>query len=541
MDSPHIAEYAYPRAQKIEYDVRVGDGEGEYPNNAQARAKLRELAQADFEAGLDQPEYALDVDLVMLQDMEEYPDYAGLQSIHGYDTVTVIDEIIHMKAKVRMTYYKADILTEKYLSVTLGDVSAVEQAVSGSNIMAGSISGNRLIQGSVDGSVLRNLSVEYAKFSNATIERLAADAIVAIRADIHELVAGSVTTDQLYADLAAIAIAELTTANIQNANIDWAQIKNLTAEIARITEAEIKTATITAAQIQDLNATVASIADARIQNATITAAQIQNLNAKVAEIVFLTASTGEFDLATIKNLLSNALVLEEGLAGSMMITNLAVTSANLLNATIGKLVIKGEDGKYYAVMVGSDGVIHTQPAEVTEDEIAAGETEGGMQIVEETINAQSINGQTIKAQEALFNTVLTAALNAGKITANDAMLASATIPLLYATAIKALGNTLDISANESIQLIVGEVEAAKVYDSAEPPEEAPEAGKLWLDRGVTPPVMRRWRGADVPTGRDFETATEGNPLIVSSRGQVSEIAVQARCIAQQGRVGRSFP
>lgn len=569
VDSPHTAEYAYPRAQKIEYDVRVGDGEGEYPNNAQARAKLRELAQADFEAGLDQPEYALDVDLVMLQDMEEYPDYAGLQSIHGYDTVTVIDEIIHMKAKVRMTYYKADILTEKYLSVTLGDVSAVEQAVSGSNIMAGSISGNRLIQGSVDGSVLRNLSVQYAKISLATIEKLTADSLTAIEAHIHELVAGSVTTDQLYADLAAIAIAELTTANIQKANIDWAQIKNLTAEIARITEAEIKTATITAAQIQDLNATVASIADARIQNATITAAQIQDLNAIVAEIVFVVAGSANFDLATIKNLLSNALVLEEGLAGSMMITNLAVTSANLLNATIGKLVIKGEDGKYYAVMVGSDGVIHTQPVEVTEDEIAAGETEGGMQIVEETINAQSINGQTIKAQEALFNTVLTAALNAGKITANDAMLASATIPMLYATAIKALGNTLDISANESIQLIVGEVEAAqdsadsantaaksaqstadsaqqtaefaKVYDSAEPPSDTPEAGKLWLDRGVTPPVMRRWRGADVPTGRDFETATEGNPLIVSSRGQVSEIAVQARCIAQQAGSGDPSP
>ncbi|PWL93745.1 MAG: hypothetical protein DBY08_04435, partial [Clostridiales bacterium] len=46
------------------------------------------------------------------------------------------------------------------------------------------------------------------------------------------------------------------------------------------------------------------------------------------------------------------------------------------------------------------------------------------------------------------------------------------------------------------------VESARIYDSAEPPEEAPEAGKLWLDRGVTPPVMRRWRGADVPTGRD---------------------------------------
>lgn len=537
VDSPHINDFPVIYAKKIDYDVTVGDK----LSTSAARKKLKELADEDLKNGIDAPKISLNSDFVRLDLSEKYKSLANAYSLHLYDNVKVIANDYSINTGVRMVKYTFDCIGQKYTDTELGDINESGAMVFGYEIVRGSMDGNRLVSNTVNGDKLRNLSVEYAKFSNATIERLAADAIVAIRADIHEIVAGQITTDQLYADLAAIAVAEITTANIQNANIDWAQIKNLTAEIARITDAEIKTATITAAQIQDLNATVASIADARIQNATITTAQIQDLNAKVAEIVFLTASTGEFDLATIKNLLSNALVLEEGLAGSMMITNLAVTSANLLNATIGKLVIKGEDGKYYAVMVGSDGVIHTQPVEVTEDEIAAGETEGGMQIVEETINAQSINGQTIKAQEALFNTVLTAALNAGKITANDAMLASATIPLLYSTAIKALGNTLDISANESIQLIVGEVEAAKVYDSAEPPSDTPEAGKLWLDRGVTPPVMRRWRGADVPTGRDFETVTEGNPLIVSNRGQVSEIAVQAICIAQQAGSGDPSP
>lgn len=537
VDSEHINEYPVIYAKKIDYDVTVGDK----LSTSAAMKKLKELADEDFKNGIDAPKISLNSDFVRLELTEKYKALANAYSLHIYDSARVVADDYSINVLVRMVKYTFDCIQQRYTKTELGDITETSAAVYGYEIARGSLDGNRLVSNTVNGDKLRNLSVEYAKFSNATIERLAADAIVAIRADIHEIVAGQITTDQLYADLAAIAIAELTTANIQNANIDWAQIKNLTAEIARITDAEIKTATITAAQIQDLNATVASIADARIQNATITTAQIQDLNAKVAEIVFLTASTGEFDLATIKNLLSNALVLEEGQAGSMMITNLAVTSANLLNATVGKLVIKGEDGNYYAVMVGSDGVIHTQPVEVTEDEIAAGETDSGMQIVEETINAQSINGQTIKAQEALFNTVLTAALNAGKITANDAMLASATIPMLYATAIKALGNTLDISANESIQLIVGEVEAAKVYDSAEPPSDTPEAGKLWLDRGVTPSVMRRWRGVDVPTGRDFETTIEGNPLIVSNIGQVSEIAVQAKCIAQQAGSGESSP
>ena len=60
---------------------------------------------------------------------------------------------------------------------------------------------------------------------------------------------------------------------------------------------------------------------------------------------------------------------------------------------------------------------------MTQDEIAAGQTEDGRQIVATTINADSINGTTINAQQAILNTILTNALTAGKITAAEAMLA----------------------------------------------------------------------------------------------------------------------
>lgn len=540
VDSPHIGDYPVIMAQKIDYDV--SSGSDEFKTDTAARNELKRLAALEFsENGLDLPAYGMEVDFVMLQDTQEYANYAGLQAVFLYDTVTVVDEMIGVSAKVRVTGYAWDCIAEQYNRVTLGELQDLDRTVYSYNLPTAGISGSKIMPGSADGNILRNLSVQYAKISLATIEKLTADSLTAIEAHIHELVAGSVTTDQLYADLAAIAVAEITTANLQNANIDWAQIQNLTAEIARITAAEIETATITAAQIQDLNAAVASIADARIQNATITTAQIQNLDAKVAEIVFLTAGTGEFDLATIKNLLSNALILEEGLAGSMMIRNLAVTSANMLNATVDKLVVKGPDGQYYRIHIDSDGGIRTEAVTVSQGEIAAGETDDGRQIVASTANVGSLNATTVKASEAILGTIFTESLNAGKITAGDAMLASATIPLLYATALKALGNTLDISANESIELIVGEVEQAKVYDSSEPPEEAPEAGKLWLDRGVTPPVMRRWRGVDVPAGRDFETAAAGNPLTVSNRGQISEIAAQASCLAQQAGSGEPSP
>ena len=81
VDSPRINDYPVICAQAVEYDVKVGqEGIG---NASQARAKLRELAEADFaENGADLPAVGLDVDFVALGETEEYKDYADLQAVH---------------------------------------------------------------------------------------------------------------------------------------------------------------------------------------------------------------------------------------------------------------------------------------------------------------------------------------------------------------------------------------------------------------------------------------------------------------------------
>ena len=237
--------------------------------------------------------------------------------------------------------------------------------------------------------------------------------------------------------------------------LNLVRIENLTAEIARIATAAIGEATIEAAQIHDLQAQVAQIVAASIQDAHITTAQIDDLAAAVAKLIHAEVGVGEFTLAEIKNLLAEALVLEQGSADSMYITNLAVTSANLLSAMLGKLVLKGEDGKYYQVMIGADGTIHTQEVEPSEAEIEAGETESGQGIVDTSANFADLTAQNIKGNEGIFQTILAQSMTAGKLTAGEAMIASATIPTLYATSIQAIGNSLDLSANESITLMVG--------------------------------------------------------------------------------------
>lgn len=265
-------------------------------------------------------------------------------------------------------------------------------------------------------------------------------------------------------------LSNLDDSNISRAGISLTKIQGVDAELARITQAEIGKVKIGAAQIQDLKAQVAQIVTAVIQTAVIDWAQIEELKAAIIEVLHAEIQVGTFTLAEVENLLAEALVLKKGTAESMYITNLAVTSANLLSAMLGKLVLKGEDGKYYQVMIGSDGTIHTQEVQPSEAEIEAGETESGLGIVDTSANFADLTAQNIKGNEAIFQTILAQSMTAGKLTAGEAMIASATIPTLYATSIQAIGNSLDLSANESISLIVGgNVQALEglIYDAQE--------------------------------------------------------------------------
>ena len=459
VDSPRINDYPIIYARAIDYDVKIGqDG---IANAAQARAKLTELAEADFANGLDLPSVSLDVDFAVLGETEEYRRYADLQAVHLYDTVRVVAKEAGIDAAVRVTGYKWDALGRRYESVTLGELTEVKTSVYGYQLADKSVGTVKLQNGAVDSAQLRDLAVQYAHINTAAVEQLSANSLTALKAYIHELAAESVTTDQLYADLASIALAQITTANIESANIDWASIGALSANIATIAKAHLADADIEWADIASLTAAVADIAEAKIAGASITSAQIDDLNAVVAGILHAQVATGEFSLAEIGNLLASAFILEQGSANSMMIKNLVVTEANMLNATIGSLVMPGDDGKYYEIVVGTDGVLSTSEVSVTQEEIEAGVTSGGKHISTTTVNAESINGTSITAQQAILDTILTQALTAGQITAGEALIASATVPTLYATSIQAIGNSLTFSANEQIQLIVGNVSQAQ--------------------------------------------------------------------------------
>lgn len=455
VNSAHSASYPVTRTVKRDYDVslvkRDEDNETTFRDNTAgrtaARAKLKALAEQDFADGADLPTYGMDVDFVLLQGTDGDMQYAGLQAVHPYDTVTVADSMLGLTAKLRVTGYEWNALTGQYDGVTLGDIQALTQTVYSYNLPTGGVSGTKIAPGTASGAILRDATIQYAKISVAAIEQLSADAIVALTAHIDEIVAGEITTDALYA-----AFAEL---------------------IA------LKAGTITADNIST-----------------------DSLAAELARITVLSCGSATFDKATIQHLVAEAMNLEYGVAGQVFIKNLAVEYAQMVGATIGNLCIKASDGNYYTIDVDENGNVSATKTTVTEGEITAGETSGGRVILETNITAANLNTSNLLATYALINKI-----DAARIDVAELFAQSAFVDALY---------TSKIYGDKSIEMIVGQVnqnaedianlDSMDIYTGDNPPAAPIAEGKLWIDTGVTPTVIRRWRGLDVSTDREYSIA-----------------------------------
>ena len=502
IDSPNLNAYTHPKWIHLPVSEAKEVTDGDEPKSkAQCYAEMRKAAQAEFDAGCDLPTVTLKVDFISCSDAEEYKQYAALTDIFLGDSVCVVARRIGVEVSMRMTQYTYDCLTKKYTSVTLGTAADTLEGsiISSRQLPSGVISGSKLAINSVgagqlqSGSVgslqvkmaaiqtahIQDAAITKAKIAEATIGELNATAITAISAKIQELAAKNITTDELYAALATIAVAQITaaniekaninwadigelatqiatiaqaqitTANIAQANIDWASIANLNAEIAKIAKAQITAANIESAAIdwaaiKDLNAAVAKIAlaqltTANINNAEIDWASIGQLQADIAKLVNANIQTADIDWAQIKDLTAGTAIIEKGVNGKLYVADLAVTEANMASLTVGELIVKGADGCFYALSIAEDGTVTTEKKSVGDADISDNSVSGS-KLIEKTITARELNVASIFADEALVGAITAANIDVSSLFAAEAFIAQL--------------NAVDISGNESLRLVV---------------------------------------------------------------------------------------
>lgn len=414
IDSPYIGNYLHPKWYVLDVseakEVTKGD---EKRTKEECYELMRQAVQKAFDEGADLPDVTLNVEFVDVTEIEEYRQYTHLKGVHMGDTVRVIARRVGVEVAMRMTQYTYDCLTRQYTRMTLGTVDETIEGslISAGQIANGSLGGIKLIPGSVgtsqlaDGAVnslkIALAAIGYAHIDTATIDQLAANAIQAVRADIHQLVAGEITTDELYADLAKIAVAQITAANIDKANIQWAEIESLTAAIAEIAAAEIGTADI--------------------------------------------------DYAKIKDLVTGTAIITEGVGGKLYIERLAVTEANMVSLTVGELMLKAADGSFVRLVADSAGGITTETVQVEGENIADSTIEGG-KLIEDSITARELNVAQIFADEALIKAIKAANIDVADLFAAEATITELDSYIISASTIQALQGALTLWADERISL-----------------------------------------------------------------------------------------
>ena len=466
---------------------------------AEAFAEMRKRAQNMLDSGCDQPEVSLKVDFVSLGDGEEYAQFRAMDKLFMYDEVEVISERGYADAKAQVVSMSWDCLHDRVLELGVGSVWAsisggklaswqIPSGVSGGKITYGSVGSAQLGKDVVSARHIQadSVSAEAIQAEALTAEKIKAGIINAVVGKFGEIVAGNLTTDALYA-----AMADIITLRVKQITAETITTDELYAALADVILLRAQQITAGNIETDKLAAQYAEIITLLVRNIKAENIEADRLGAALADFVTMHAGTGEFDFATIQNLVAKALSLEQGSMDTVYIRNLAVTQANILSATLGKLIVKGDDGKYYRVFIGADGNIRTEEVALSVDEVQNGETAGGQQIVETGMNVGNLNATNLQANSAVINQILTTALSAEKITAADALIASATIPALYVTAVQAIGGSIDFSANESIRLMVAKKNAT--FFKNETPTEyvsgdtwiKPDDGTWWIARGMT--------------------------------------------------------
>ncbi len=262
------------------------------------------------------------------------------------------------------------------LTVTVdkgGEVTERPFMIGEDNIEDGSISASKLAEGSItsrevdlgdlfsDTSVLNqliaaNIDTDDLFLNEQFIEKFNAGSIEAVTAKINEIVAGTVTTDALYAAIADIVALRVGKITAQTIDAD-----ELYAALANVVKLRIDEAVAGTVTTDGLHAALADIANAQIAR------------------------------ADIEQLLVDQAIISEGSAGKFLIERLSVTEANMASLSVGELMVRGRDGHLYRIIPDENGGTTTIPAEVD-----------GADLMVNSIKASTLDVEEIFADSAFL-------------------------------------------------------------------------------------------------------------------------------------------
>lgn len=396
VDSENINDYDYPKAELLDTGLQIGKEDVTARN---IQEKLLEAAQKRFsDDHADDPLIEMTIEFLSLGDTEEYIQYRDLDKVYLYDIISIKDLEKGYQYTAQVVAVEHDILTGMLLSVKIGELDNWDGVrkiakwqvpeISGENIRLKSILAGSFAPGAILGDDIANGGVRWIHIDAASIDQLTTEQLDALNANIKTLIAGSITAD------------DITAGSITADRID---VDDLAAAFA---------------DVNVLNAAIADIAEAKIASADISVAHIVDLSA-------------------------DNFIAHDAVTDRYYIDKLAVRSAQMVQATVGELIIKATDNHYYRLDVNAWGVLTLTDVTttLTSAEITAGVTSNGHSaIIETDLTVNDLYASNMKAINALIDK-----LTASRIDVDELFARQATITAL---------NTVDIRGNQYLQLMV---------------------------------------------------------------------------------------
>lgn len=318
--------------------------------------------------------------------------------------------------------------------------------------------------GKIANGAIKDEHIPNEEISPAKITDFGGTVITTVQDKLAQVTSGIVSENELYRQVVLAIITSL-----QKIGIEGTVGEDL----------YIKIASIAQEQIDHLKAQTAEILEATIQTANIDWANISQLTTAIAQVTLGQIKTADIDFAKIKDMVADKAIITQGTGGDLYISRLRVTDANMVSLTTGKLVVKGEDGKYYQITVGEDG--NVTPVEVkVEGANIEDSTVAGSNLIENAISARELNAQAIFADEATMINLFAGMGRFGELFA-----ASAVMPHI----------TANVIASDALSVKVSDAIAPYGVTRAATAPANPTKDMLWLDTGVTPNLLKRWDGS----------------------------------------------
>ena len=367
---PYIRPEVLDTKLKIGQKVENSDGTEVELTESEVLTRMRSQAQNRFDVDkCDQAEVTLELDFVHMPDTEEYKSYVSMTRLAPAAWVRVVNGPMGVDTTIQLTEYTYDPVMMRYKTTKYGKKSQ-KATVAGYNIKSGAVTGRAIAQGAVSG------------------EHIAAGSVTA-----REIEANSITAEQIASKI--------------------------------ITSDLIAAAAITATEIAAEAVTAAKIKAGEINADHIAAAAVDAINAKLHTAVIDNGyiANAYLEYARIKAATAESLIARDAVTDRYFIDKLQVRNVQAVEATVGELVIKAADSKYYRLDIDENGELSPTEVTLTAAEIAAGVTSNGHgAIIETDLTVADLSASNIKGINALIDKITAARIDVDELFARTAFI-----------------------------------------------------------------------------------------------------------------------